>query len=490
MLGSVRSGWLIPSGPCQRLFDFSRHRLRGEPSDPEEDSMSRLVRSRSRLAVAGVAAAASLLLAACGSSGAASGGTGNAAGTGSSPGTAGSGNVVNLTFWSWVPGIQTSVNLWNKTHPDIQVHLDETTSGTAGTYAKMFSALKAGNAPDLGQVEYSVLPNFEHVGGLDNIAPYVNGFKKDFLGWTWNQVSLGSDVFAVPQDVGPEALFYRADLFKKYGLAVPTTWQQYLSDAEKLHAANPNAYIAAFPAADTQWFAGLAWQAGSDWFTTSGNSWLVNFTSNSSAKVASLWQELISKHLVKVEPDFANGWYKDLSDGTLLTWPSAVWGESTLMTNAASTKGDWRVAPLPSWGSTPSDGDYGGSTTVVFKDSKHPKQAAEFAAWLNTNQQSITSLITKGGLYPADAQGEKQSADNSPVAFYGGQNIWKVFAQGAAEVNTNFRWGPIMSTTFTQLGDAFSAAAAGSGTLSSALSKAQSETLSTMKQQGFAVKAG
>ena len=33
---------------------------------------------------------------------------------------------------------------------------------------------------------------------------------------------------------------------------------------------------------------------------------------------------------MKVEPDFASEWYKDLSDGTLLTWPTAVWGENTL----------------------------------------------------------------------------------------------------------------------------------------------------------------
>ena len=52
----------------------------------------------------------------------------------------------------------------------------------------------------------------------------------------------------------------RAGIFKKYGLTVPTTWAQYMSDAKKLHAANPNAYIAAFPANDAQWFAGLAWQ--------------------------------------------------------------------------------------------------------------------------------------------------------------------------------------------------------------------------------------
>ncbi|MBW8076768.1 MAG: extracellular solute-binding protein, partial [Gallionella sp.] len=399
-------------------------------------------------------------------------------------------SVVNLTFWSWVPNIGASVTLWNQSHPGIQVHLDETAGGSAGTYAKMFSALQAGNAPDLGQIEYDVLPNFEHVGGLSDISSYVKAYKSDFLGWTWNQVSLGSAVYAVPQDTGPMGLFYRADLFKKYGLTVPTTWQGFFADAQKLHAADPNLYLATFSPADTGWFTGLEWQAGANWFSTSGNSWLVNLTSSASQKVASLWQEMISQHLVKVEPDFTSGWNKDFANGTVLTWPGAVWGENGFPTDAANTAGDWRVAPLPNWGSTPSDGNFGGSTTAVFKDSKHPKQAAEFAAWLNTNQQSITTLITKGGLYPADIQGESQPVLNSPVAFYGGQNIWKVFSQGASQVNTNFEWGPIMSTTFTELGDAFTTASTGNGTLQSALAKTQSQTISAMHQQGFSVKAG
>src|SRR6202167_4691314 len=89
---------------------------------------------------------------------------------------------VTLTFWSWVPGISQSVNLWNKSHPNIHVNLSEVTSGGAGTYDKMFSALQAGNAPDLGQIEYATLPNFEHVGGLDNLASYGAGsVKQDFV---------------------------------------------------------------------------------------------------------------------------------------------------------------------------------------------------------------------------------------------------------------------------------------------------------------------
>ncbi|MGH3244651.1 MAG: ABC transporter substrate-binding protein, partial [Trebonia sp.] len=396
-------------------------------------------RGRRLLTVAAVAGA--LALAACSSGGSSS---------------SASGGKVTLTFWSWVPGISQSVNLWNSSHPGIQVNLDETTSGGAGTYAKMYSALQAGNAPDLGQVEYSVLPNFEHVGGVVDLSKYgADSVKQDFVPWTWGQVTQGGAVYAIPQDIGPMGLFYRTDRFKKYGLTVPTTWAQFLSDAKKVHAAHPNVYITAFPSNDAPWFAGLAWQAGANWFSTSGDTWVAGIDDPASAQVASFWQQLISDHLVKIDQDFTAGWYKDLSDGTLLTWPTAVWGENTLITNATSTKGDWRVAAMPSWGATPSNGNWGGSTTVVFKGSKYPAQAAQFAEWLNTSQPSITGLITQGGLYPADLAGEQQPADNSPVAFYGGQNIWQVFATDGKLVNTNFQWGPIMSTTFTQMADGF-----------------------------------
>jgi multiple sugar transport system substrate-binding protein len=431
---------------------------------------------RKKLLMAATAAAGVLALAACG---------------GSPAPASGSSGKVTLTFWTWVPGIAKVVSLWNKAHPGIQVTVNEVTSGNAGSYAKMFSALQAGNAPDLGQVEYSTLPNFEHVGGLVDLSQYgADSVKSDFVAWTWSQVSQGSAVYAIPQDTGPMGLFYRSDLFTKYGLPVPTTWAQYLSDAKKVHAAHPNVYITAFPANDAQWFSGLAWQAGARWFSTSGDTWVAGINDTASTQVANFWQQLISQHLVKVEPDFAAEWYNDLSNGTLLTWPTAVWGENTLITNAASTKGDWRVAPMPNWGATKSNGNWGGSTTVVFKDSQHPAQAEQFAEWLNTSQQSIAGLITNGGLYPADLAGQQLPAANSPVAFYGGQNIWSVFRANGQLVNTSFQWGPIMSTTFTQLSDGFGKAAAGSGTLAQMLTATQSQTVAAMKTQGFSDTSG
>ncbi len=400
---------------------------------------------------------------------------------------------MNLTFWSWVPGIQASVNLFNKTHPGIHVTLDETTSGNAGTYAKMFTALQAGNAPDLGQVEYSVLPNFEHVGGLVNLAPYgAASVKQDFIPSAWSAVTLGSAIYAIPQDTGPTALFYRADIFKKYHLPVPTTWAQYASDAATLHADNPNIYITAFPPQDTQWFSALAWQNQARWFSISGQSWVVHIDDAASMQVANYWQQLINKKLVKVEPDFADGWYHDLQNGVVATWPTAVWGDNTIASNAPGTKGDWRVAPMPQWSTSgaPVESSWGGSTTVVFKDTKHPQQAAEFAMWLNTNLGSWKTLISAGGLYPAEVQAQKLPEVNSGLAFFGGQNIFTVFRQSAANTDPNWTWGPVMSQTFTQMADGFAKSVTGGPSLGAVLQSVQSQTLSLMKSQGFSVRAG
>ncbi len=65
-------------------------------------------------------------------------------------------------------------------------------------------------------------------GGLEDIGACagISDAKKDFSSGLWNQVTFGESksVYAVPQDSGPMALYYRKDLFEKAGLSVPETW--------------------------------------------------------------------------------------------------------------------------------------------------------------------------------------------------------------------------------------------------------------------------
>ncbi len=403
--------------------------------------------------------------------------------------TPASSGPVNLTFWSWVPGIQKSIDLFNSTHSNIHVTLNQVTAGNNGTYAKMLTALKAGNAPDLGQIEYQFLPTFESVGGLVDLSQYgASSLQSDFVPWTWKQVTVGSSIYAIPQDSGPEAMFYRKDLFTKYNLPVPTTWAQYQQDAVALHKADPTAYITDFPPKDAGWFIGLIWQAGGRWFRINGQSWNINMNDTASMQVATYWQNMLSGNLIKTDPDFSTAWYNDLQTGTVATWLTAVWGANTIMSNAPSTSGDWAVAPMPQWTAGQQVyGNWGGSTTVVFKDSKYPQQAAEFAQWLNTNSQSVQDMVQGAQLYPALQSALTSSYINQPSAFYGGQNIYQVFQTVSSNVDVNFQWGPTMNQVFQDMSDSFSNVTNGQGTLNSALNSLQSGTVTYMQQQGFSV---
>jgi multiple sugar transport system substrate-binding protein len=305
--------------------------------------------------------------------------------------------------------------------------------------------------------------------------------------YTWSQVLLNNQILAIPQDTGPATMFYRADLFKKYNLPVPTTWAQYADDAAKLHAADPNAYITDFPPKEPGWFTELEWQAGARPFNISGQSWKIDLNNPQAEQVASYWQDLINKKLVKTEPDFANGWYHDLADGTLATWIGAAWGAGTIEQNAPGTSGDWRVAPLPQWQAGQNiSSNWGGSSTAVFKSSKHPQQATEFAEWISDNEQSAETEF-QGGAYPCLESAISSSVMNSAQPFFGNQVINDVFKQSAANVDTTFKWGPTIDQVYTDEGDDFANAINGQGTLMSQLNTVQQQTVNFMKQQGFSV---
>ena len=151
-------------------------------------------------------------------------------------------------------------------------------NGNGGTYKSFFSQLEAGNAPDLGQIEYDALSSFRVQDGLENLAACedVVAAEDEFIPWTWGQVTLGTEdgVYGVPQDSGPMALFYRSDLFEQNGIEVPTTWEEYKAAAVKVRAAG--GYITNFSHRRHQPVRGLrvagATATGSPTTATSGPS--------------------------------------------------------------------------------------------------------------------------------------------------------------------------------------------------------------------------
>lgn len=440
--------------------------------------------ARRRFLASALAGLAAIALASCSSTSTSPTPTASAASS--------SGKVVHLKLWSWSGATPAPVQLFNKTHKDIQVDLTRITAGLGGGYSKMLTAIKAGNAPDLGQVEYDVLPSFIHTGGLLDLSKYgASSLKKNYPSVMWGQVAFGGGVYAIPRDAGPMGLYYRSDLFTKYGLTPPKTWDEFATDAVTLHTKDPNVYLSPFFTDDSAWLTALAQQAGSHWFSTSGNAWKVGINDKATLKVADYWQKLLDAGAVKPEIGGSPEWGKDLSDGTIAAYPSAIWGQLNFNSLAPQLAGSWRAAPLPSWGASDEGTQYGGSSFVVFKDSKHPKEATEFATWLGNNKGAL-GLLTTFGDYPASIPGQAIPEANRGVPYFGGQNIYPIFkkALNKAEKGSAI-WGPTMTSVFAKMADGLAKAATpGSGvTLRQTLNSLEQTTLSDMKSQGFKAKA-
>jgi multiple sugar transport system substrate-binding protein len=430
---------------------------------------------RKRFLTVALAAACAVGLAACSSS--------------SSGSASASKGVVNLTFWTWVPSLDPLVQDFNKTHPGIHVTLVNTSSWD--TLAKMFTSIKAGDPPDIGQVTFDDVPSLVSTGGILNLNQYgAASYQNQFTPFAWNQVDFGGGIWAIPQATGPTALYYNATLFKKYGLAVPTTWAQFAAEAIAVHKAHPNVYLTNFDTNNPDWLIQFEWQAGARWYQTAGNSWKLGFTSSASETVANYWQTLISDHAVAVESAYEPAWYQQLANGTLLTWPGAQWGTSILQDSVASGSGQWRVAPMPQW--TAGADVYaqeGGSTTVVFQHSPHPQQALEFALWMNTDKTAMQDGVVGGYGWPAATDGASVPALQGGVPYFGGQDIYPIFANSENKTATGWSFGPDYATLQTEMLGLYSGLADGSTTLSKVLAQTQADQLKDLKSAGISVSA-
>ena len=445
----------------------------------------RVRRATSAFAVTMVAA----VVAACSSSG----GTGAHASAPAPGDSAAPAGKVNLTFWQWVPGADKAVDLWNRTHPNIHVTLLNIPAGNAGGYAKIHAALKAGNAPDLAHIEYQEVPTFLLDKGLEDLTDAgAAQYESKFTPWQWRQCEYNGHVYCIPQASGPMGFFYREDLFKQAGISKPpATWAEYEQDAIKIHQHNPNEYIGTFPPGNSAWFTSLAWQAGAKWFGTSGNSWTVDIDNPATEKVAQYWDRLRTEGVIKTEPDFANGWYKDLQTGAIAGWVSAQWGDAILKGNAPKTAGKWRAAPLPQWsaGDTAS-ANWGGSSTAVLSGSAHVKEAEQFAVWLNTNPQSVNLLIQGGYGWPAATAGFQGSALDERSPFFGGQRYNDVFAASDKNIDETWGWIPGIDQCYQHLDDGFQAAVNGHGSFLDTVKKAQGQVVDDLKARGLSVSSG
>ena len=151
---------------------------------------------------------------------------------------------------------------------------------------KIVTAHRAGNPPDLIHAEYQALPVLITNGVTADLRASPTEVKSASPTGTWALTSFGGKTYAIPQDIGPMMLYYRSDLFEQLGLTVPKTWDEFGALAEQVRSKDSKRYLATFSSGDPGWFAGLAEQAGANWWANDNGTWTVSINDEPTKKLA------------------------------------------------------------------------------------------------------------------------------------------------------------------------------------------------------------
>ncbi|MEN1974904.1 ABC transporter substrate-binding protein [Cellulomonas sp. P4] len=427
---------------------------------------------------AAVVGALTLALTACSSGG---------SGGGSSDDSSGSAESGSLLVWAWDNTVEPIAESYMDEHPDVTI--DVVNAGTGNDqYTALQNAVAAGSGiPDLAQVEYYAVPQFAIGGALADISGLgASDLEGTYSPGPWSAVHQGDAIYGLPMDSGPMALFYNTTVFEKYGVDVPTTWDEYLDAARALHAADPSVYIAN-DTGDAGFTTSMIWQAGGHPFQVDGTDVTIDLADAGSQKFADLWQQLIDEDLLAPISSWSDEWYQGLGNGTIASLTIGAWMPGNLEAGVEQASGQWRVAPMPQWEAGASaSAENGGSALSVMEASQSKDLAYDFLTYLS-NGPGTQIRIDAGGFPATTADLESDAFLGKESEYFGGQKINEVLSQSAADVVEGWQYLPFQVYANSIFNDTVGQAYVSDTTLADGLAAWQEQATTYGNDQGFTV---
>ncbi|MCR2784805.1 MULTISPECIES: sugar ABC transporter substrate-binding protein [unclassified Microbacterium] len=396
-----------------------------------------------------------------------------------------------LTFWSWATASQAKADAFTAKYPNVTIEYVNAGSGL-DQYAKIENALKAGSgAPDVAQFEYTAMPQFALGGDLADLTAFgFDELESEFAAGPWSSVQYGDAVYALPEDSGPMALFYNARVFEQFGIAVPTTWDEYVTAAETLHAADSNYYLTS-DGGDGLFVSSMTWQAGGHPYQVDGEDITIDLQDEGSRKWTAVWNQLLENGLLSPTPSWTDDWYKQLGNGEIASLVSGAWMPGLLESAAPEAAGDWRVAPMPTYdGGDPVSANFGGSAMAVLESSENKALAAAFVEFMNADAEGV-ALLVENGAFPSTIEAlTSPSLIDVENAYFGGQKVNEVLLAASEAVPSGWQYLPYQSYAQSIFGDTAGQAYANQTDLNDGLKAWQDALVTYGNQQGFTVNGG
>ncbi|MCK6601203.1 MAG: sugar ABC transporter substrate-binding protein [Bacteroidetes bacterium] len=312
--------------------------------------------------------------------------------------------VTELRFWAMgaegekvkalIPGFE-------KENPGVKVNV-QMIPWTAA-HEKLVTAVASGTEPDLSQLGNTWIPEFvalESLMGLDSLTSRSADAAEDrFFPGVLATNRLDGVLYGIPWYVDTRVMFYRKDVFRKAGYDhPPKTWAELRDLCEKIKKQNPKNFAVYLPANEWAHFITFGLQAGSPILKDQDSRGA--FSDPEYKKAFTFLMGFLYDSLAPPRFTDVTNVYQAMEQGYFSIYMSGPWNIPEFKKRLpAHLQDEWMTAPLPGpEGQYPGASLAGGSSLVMFKNSKHPGLTWKLIGYLSRTSVQLEFFNLSGDL--------------------------------------------------------------------------------------------
>jgi multiple sugar transport system substrate-binding protein len=321
------------------------------------------------------------------------------------------GDVVTLRFWAMGREgevVRELVREFEREHPQIRVRVQQIPWTAA--HEKLLTAYVGHATPDVAQLGNTWIAEFEAINALQPLDSFVAASAvvdpADYFPGIWATNLVEDRVYGVPWYVDTRLLFYRTDLLAAAGWTRPpqswAEWRRAMHDLRELM--EPGRYPIFLPLNEWVQPVVLGMQAGSPLLRDGGRRGA--FSQPEFSRGFEFYTQLFEEGLAPaISAGQVANIYQEFASGTFAMWITGPWNVEEMRRRLpAEMEGRWATAPLP--GPTGLEDGFslaGGASLVLFRGSRHPREAWLLMEFLSRPEQQANFHRVSANLPPRPA---------------------------------------------------------------------------------------
>jgi cellobiose transport system substrate-binding protein len=315
---------------------------------------------------------------------------------------------------------QTSIQRNENYYPQLLTRLS-TDSGLAD--------IQAVEVNNIAEITATQADRLVDLGGVPGVS------KDSFLDWKWAQATTGDGrTVGLGTDIGPQAICYRKDLFRKAGLPTDRKavgelwagdWRKYLETGKRYRAGAPAG--TSFVDSASGVLSAVAGSSRKRFYDENGE---IVYKTNPAVKEAwDIAAEFATERLTGRLQQFTASWDQAMANGTFATVSCPAWMLGYIQDKAGPAGRDkWDVAAAPK------PGNWGGSFLVVPEKGRNKAAAAQLVAWLTAPEQQAKLFAERGSFPSAEAALPLPAVADAEHPYFGDAPIGRIFSEAARDI--------------------------------------------------------